>query len=226
MDDEELSRELLRYLINKYRFPIKVIGQAAAGDEAVGLIFDLKPDIVFLDIEMPGYNGIQVMERINRDYIGAIKFIVITAYNYFEYAQAALRLGAKDILLKPIEPKQFKETIERVLHYNYTDNQFFNEILAYINNNYYKTIQLKETAKRFHTSPNYITRMFKKYFGVSFIVYLNRIKIEKAKELLTDTQLSIKEIANTVGYNNLNYFYKNFKMITGITPKGFKKNEG
>ncbi|SNS00007.1 two component transcriptional regulator, AraC family [Anaerovirgula multivorans] len=213
-------------MINKYSFPIEVIGKATAGDEAVKLIFHLKPDIVFLDIEMPGYNGMEVMEKINRDYIRVIKFIVITAYNYFEYAQAALRLGAKDILLKPIEPMQFKKTIERVLHYNYTDNQFFNEILTYINNNYYKTIQLNETAKRFHTSPNYIARMFKKYFGVSFIFYLNRMKIEKAKELLTDTELSIKEVADRVGYNNLNYFYKNFKMIMGVTPKGFKTNGG
>ncbi len=203
-----------------------MIGEACSGNEAIELILDLKPDIVFLDIEMPSCNGLEVMRRIKDTYAGTIKFIVITAYSYFEYAQSSLRLGAKDILLKPIEAKLLIETIERVIGYNYTDNQILNDILAYIHNNFYEDIQLNECTKKFHTSPNQITRMFKKYFEVSFITYLNKVRIEKSKELLKDSELSIKEVASRVGYNNINYFYKTFKSITGITPKTFKKNVG
>lgn len=224
VDDEELSYELLKYLIGKFHLPIKIVGQAAAGDEALTLIHGLRPDIVFLDIEMPKYNGIEVMERIKASYTGTIKFIVITAYSYFEYAQASLRLGAKDILLKPIEPKQFIETMERVIGYKYTDNHSFNDILEYVNNNYEKCLGLGDCAKQLHISSNYISRMFKKYTLVSFITYLNNLKIKKALELLRDTDLSIKEIAQKVGYNNLNYFYKNFKTVTGTTPKLYKGN--
>lgn len=204
--------------------PIKIIGQASAGDEALALIHNLRPDIVFLDIQMPKYNGIEVMEKIKASYTGTIKFIVITAYSYFEYAQASLRLGAKDILLKPIEPKQFIETMERVIGYKYTDNNSFNEILEYVNNNYEKSMGLDDYAKQFHISSNYISRMFKKYTKVSFITYINELRIKKALELLKDTDLSIKEIAQKVGYNNLNYFYKNFRTITGITPKAFRSS--
>jgi YesN/AraC family two-component response regulator len=64
--------------------------------------------------------------------------------------------------------------------------------------------------------------MFKKYTKTSFITYINELRIKKALELLKDTDLSIKDIAQRVGYNNLNYFYKNFKTVTGITPGIFK----
>jgi YesN/AraC family two-component response regulator len=224
VDDEELSYELIKYLISRYHLPISIVGQAAAGDEALRLIHSLRPDIVFLDIEMPGYNGIEVMEQIKASYPGTVWFIVITAYSYFDYAQAALRLGAKDILLKPIEPKQFIEAMERVMGRKYTDNQTFNDILEYVNKNYDSNISLNDCAEQLHISPSYLSRLFKKYTQVSFITYLNELRIKKALELLRETELSIKEIAHKVGYNNLNYFYKSFKTVTGITPKMFKGN--
>lgn len=224
VDDEELSYELIKYLIGKFHLPISIVGQAAAGDEALQLIQGLRPDIVFLDIEMPKFNGIEVMEKIKASYAGTIKFIVITAYSYFDYAQASLRLGAKDILLKPIEPKQFIETMERVMGYKYTDNTTFNDILEYINSNFEKSMRLDDCASQFHINATYISRMFKKYTNVSFITYINELKIKKAVELLRDTDLSIKEIAQKVGYNNINYFYKSFKAIIGTTPKIFKGN--
>lgn len=173
---------------------------------------------------MPTFNGIEVMEKIKASYMGSVKFIVITAYNYFEYAQSSLRLGAKDILLKPVDSRQFIEMMNRVMGYKYTNNQLFNDIMEFINDNYEKNMGLNDCAGQFHISPNYITRMFKKYTGVSYITYINELKIKKALELLKDTDLSIKEVAQRVGYNNLNYFYKNFNMITGTTPGMFKCN--
>jgi YesN/AraC family two-component response regulator len=164
------------------------------------------------------------MEKIKASYAGTIKFIVITAYSYFDYAQASLRLGAKDILLKPIEPKQFIDTMERVMGYKYTDNSTFNDILEYINGNFEKSMRLDDCARQFHINATYISRMFKKYTNVSFITYINELRIKKAVELLRDTDLSIKEIAQKVGYNNINYFYKSFKTIIGTTPKIFKGN--
>ncbi|SKC39782.1 response regulator transcription factor [Maledivibacter halophilus] len=226
VDDEESSGEIIKYLIKQSNLLIEIVGQAASGDEGVRLIKELKPDIVYLDIKMPVYNGIEVMERINSSYTRSINFIVITAYSYFEYAQSSLRLGAKDILLKPIDPEQFKRAMERVMGYRYTDNQFLNDILEYINQNYSSEIELNKCAKEFHTSSNHISRMFKRHLGKNFIAYLNELRIKKAEKLLKDTELSIKEIAHKIGYNNLNYFYKNFKKLTGTTPKKFKENSG
>ncbi|MBE6081655.1 MULTISPECIES: response regulator transcription factor [Tissierellales] len=222
-DDEELSVELVEYLIKRYELPLKVIGRSSAGDESLDMITKLKPDIVFIDINMPVLSGLEVMEKVRMsENSSAVDFVVITGYSYFQYAQLSLRLGAKDILLKPVEPEQFVETMERVLGYRYSDNQIFNKIVEYINYNYQENIELKECAEKYHTSPNYIARMFKKYYGISFITYLNSLRIKKAQELLRNTDLSIKEIAYKVGYNNLNYFYKIFKRNMEATPKDFK----
>ncbi len=221
-DDEDLSIDLIKYLIKRFNLPINIVAQASSGDETLEMINKLKPDIVFLDIKMPVLSGLEVIEKIKMSKNNPIDFIVITAYSYFEYAQKSLRLGAKDILLKPIEPEQFLETMERVLGYRYSNNQIFNEILEYINHNYQDAIELKECAEKYHTSPSYIARMFKKYYGVSFITYVNNLRIDKAVVLLKNTDMPIKEISYKVGYNNLNYFYKVFKKNIGITPNIFK----
>ena len=223
-DDEKLSRDLIALLIEQCNLPIEVVGYAASGDEALACIERLKPDIVYLDIEMPVYNGIEVMRKVQDSYSGAVEFIVITAYNQFEYAQASLRLGAKDILLKPIDSKKFVEMMQRVIGYRYTDNQIFNEILEYISCNYQNNIELAECAKLHYTTSNQVAKMFKKYFDTNFSAYINDMKIGKAKELMKETDLTIQEISCRVGYNNLNYFYRKFKASTGVTPSIYRKN--
>ena len=125
-DDEKLSRELIKRLIALYNLPVSIVGEAASGDETLNIINKVEPDIVFIDIKMPGYNGIEVIEKTNNSYQKNIDFIIITAYGYFEYAQASLRLGVKDILLKPIDPEQFFNSMERIIGYKYTDNKLFN----------------------------------------------------------------------------------------------------
>jgi YesN/AraC family two-component response regulator len=224
VDDEKLSRDLIAFLIEQSSLPIEIVEYAASGDEALLIIEKLKPDIVYIDIEMPVYNGIEVMKKVKGFYKGAIDFIVITAYSQFEYAQASLRLGAKDILLKPIDSKQFLETMQRVVGYRYTDNQIFNEILEYISCNYRSNMELSECARLHHTTSNQIAKMFKKYFGNNFSNYINDLKINTAKELLKETDMTIQEISDEVGYNNLNYFYRKFKISTGVTPSIYRKN--
>jgi len=221
VDDEDLARELLKYLIENSFIQLDVVGEATNGKEAINEIFNLKPELVLLDIEMPGYDGINVMNYINKHYPDPITFIVITAYSYFEYAQSSLRLGAKDILLKPVDAFKLKQSISRVLGFKLTDNSLLNDILQYISINYKKPIRLNQCAKEFHISENQINRLFKKYFNMTFIKYLNNFRIDKAIELLQNKDLTIKEIAGEVGFNNLNYFYKTFKNITGSTPKNY-----
>lgn len=221
VDDEELARDLLKILINKNNMPLEVIGEAENGKEAIQLIFDLKPELVFLDIEMPGSDGIDVMKHISNHYNKPITFIVVTAFSYFEYAQSSLRLGAKDILLKPVEANGLRESISRVIGYKFTDNPLLNDILQYVNSNYHNDIQLNQCAKDLHISENQINRLFNKYFNTTFIKYLNKLRIDKAIELMHNEDLAIKEIAIQVGFNNLNYFYKTFKSITGKTPKTY-----
>ena len=74
----------------------------------------------------------------------------------------ALRPGVKDIILKPIEHKQLIQSITRVIGWRVTDNPIFNEILEYINRNYYEKIDLTILSNEFFISPSHISRLFKK----------------------------------------------------------------
>lgn len=92
----------------------------------------------------------------------------------------------------------------------------------YINSNYSSQITLEDIAKEININPHYFSRLFKEETGENFIEYLTSIRIEKAKELLNTTCLSIKEICYLIGYNDPNYFCRIFKKTNGITPTEFK----
>lgn len=223
IDDEEAVLKIITHFIEMKDMPIKIVGKATSGDEAVDKIIGLEPDIVFIDTQMPIYNGLEVIEKTSH-LSKKINFVVITAFNYFEYAQKALRLNVKDILLKPLDMKEFTKSVEKIIGYQYTNNDLLNEILEYINLNYSNDLKLNDCARLFLTNPSNISRIFKSNLNTTFISYLNHIRIEKSIELLENTTKSINEIAEIVGYNSLNNFYKNFKIEKGMTPKVYKLN--
>lgn len=108
VDDERLARNELRRLLDN--FPkIEVIGEAANADEALPLIEELQPDLLFLDIQMPGKNGFELLSSIDGK---APEVIFTTAYD--EYAIKAFEYNALDYLLKPIELNRLSEAINRI----------------------------------------------------------------------------------------------------------------
>jgi two-component system response regulator YesN len=98
----------------------------------------------------------------------------------------------------------------------------FKAVEQYITDNLKEDINLKDTATKFNLSPYYFSRTFKKVFGYNFSDYLNLIRINKAKKLLKDDSLSIKEICYLVGYSDPNYFSKVFKKYEGVTPTEYR----
>ncbi len=94
--------------------------------------------------------------------------------------------------------------------------------LAYIHRNYRAQITLEQAAFYAATSPTHYSRLFNAEMGVGFSVYVNRMRIEKAKELLKETTMTLSEIAQSVGFSNQQYFSKVFKTETGITPGQFR----
>ncbi|UQZ89603.1 DNA-binding response regulator [Deltaproteobacteria bacterium Smac51] len=219
-DDEPASNEIIRHYITRHSLPLEVIQETFSGDDTIEAIKSLRPDLVFLDIQMPVFNGLMVMEEISQSYQGEVAFIVVTAYAYFEYAQKAIQLGARDLLLKPVLYDQFCDSLMRVLGYRYTDNPQFNALLEYIHSNYAEDLTLQKCADRLATTPNNIIRMFKQQLDTSLVQYCNTVKIKKACDELKKG-VPIKEASEKVGFNNLNYFYRTFKKIMNATPKEF-----
>lgn len=87
---------------------------------------------------------------------------------------------------------------------------------------YKDDLTLKNLAETLHINPVYLGQLFKKETERSFAQYLNQIRIKKAQELLTHTQLTVNEISYDVGYNNTTYFSKMFRKLNGMTPKEFR----
>ncbi len=109
VDDEALARRGLKHRLNKID-DVAIIAEARNGREALKSIKDLQPDLVFLDIQMPGMGGFEVLAELQQEHMPAIVFV--TAYN--EYAIKAFEANALDYLLKPIEDSRLHQAIFRV----------------------------------------------------------------------------------------------------------------
>jgi two-component system response regulator YesN len=95
--------------------------------------------------------------------------------------------------------------------------------VGFLNENYRKDISLDDVSREVNINPYYFSKRFKEETGVNFIDYLTNIRIGKAKELLEDPMLSIKEICNLSGYSDPNYFSRIFKKVENITPSEFRE---
>lgn len=101
-------------------------------------------------------------------------------------------------------------------------NRNFHRIVEYIKTSYNEDISLSGLATRFELSETYIARLFKHEFNLRPSDYVNRVRIEVAKDLLIHTERPITEIADNVGYSSLYYFSRVFKSIVGISPKEYR----
>ena len=219
-DDEPAVGKLIRYFLEEEQFPISVVAEVSDGLAAMEAIRTLDPDLVFTDIQMPGMTGLEIIEKAKEEQCRA-KFIVVTAYGFFEYAQAALRLGADDLLLKPIDGEQLIASVNRAVGVRFSANRQVNEILLYIDEHLGETLTLESIAQKFYISTYHLSHMFKKHMDMSCIECIHWRRINKAKELMKASNLSIKEISEQIGYPNLNNFYTRFKKYTGMTPKTY-----
>jgi two-component system response regulator YesN len=112
---------------------------------------------------------------------------------------------------------------------DYTDQsvkQAIRRASEYMGNNYMKNITLTKMAEMSNISPSYFRYLLKQYTGLSFVNYLNQIRIDKAKQLLLESDIKIYEVSEMVGFASLSYFNRTFKGISGKTPNEYRKHMG
>ncbi len=107
IDDERLAREELKSLLKQYD-EIDIIGEAKNGEEAILMIKDLKPELIFLDISMPGMTGFEMLKQLEE----IPKVIFVTAYD--EFALKAFEINALDYILKPVDPIRLQESVKKI----------------------------------------------------------------------------------------------------------------
>ena len=117
-DDESLVRYTLRSMINEMEAPWQIVGESTNGEELMDLLAEHQPNVAIVDIRMPKMNGLEAI-LLGKAESPLTKWIVLSGYSDFQYAQEALRLGVSQYLLKPVSPAD----LERALFDTYKDNK-------------------------------------------------------------------------------------------------------
>lgn len=107
-----------------------------------------------------------------------------------------------------------------------SDRRFCMSVLGFIADNYQRPITSRDAAEFTYMSASYFCRSFKRNFGIKFSLYLLSYRIERAKLLLKDGQMSVSEVAEHVGFSDFSYFGKIFKQSTGVTPRMYRLRAG
>ena len=236
VEDEYLVRQGIASLVDYEQFGMQVIAQAENGIEAWQKFQKNPADILLTDINMPQMNGLELAKLV-RDQAPKCHIVFLTGYDDFDYARTAIKLGADDYLLKPFSKDDVEEMLAKVQTkldkerkkaqiQNLVDQGQHSELEEAIHERLADSeLSLKNLAFQLGFSPSYLSVLIKKELGLPFQDYLIQERMKKAKLLLLTTDLKIYEIAEQVGFEDMNYFSQRFKQVVGLTPRQFKKGE-
>jgi len=238
VEDEGRTRRSIVKLINKINPEFRVIGEADNGYDGMLLIKSLCPDVVIVDIMMPKVNGLEMIENA-RECSPNTNYLILSGYAEFDFAKKAIQLSVVDYLLKPITVEQLTSSLnaidERVKKQRNPKTKIshqesnYSPIVQYIVNsimkNYAQRLYMEDFAEQLKVTPEYAGTLFSKETGKSFSAFLRDIRMEKAKELLENTNYKIYEIAYRTGYSDVKYFCRVFKECTGVSPKNYVINK-
>ena len=216
------------------------IFESTDGRHAFRFWQNFKPQIILTDIKMSHMDGLDLISSVRR-YDSRTRFVIISGYSEFSYAQKAIGYDVSDYLIKPVNRLKLRETLKTLItrlkqldaysrntlqdcrkevHF---DNIAVNTVISYLNNNYRNDICLNMAANLVSMNSNYFSMLFKRVTGMNFIKYLQKLRIEKAKELLLQQDMKVQDILELVGFVNDKYFFKVFKEFVGATPHDYKQ---
>ena len=209
--------------------------EAANGDEALAIL--KKPNeisLVILDVKMPGPSGTDILIRI-KEVSPELRIIILTGFSSESVAISALKGRADDYVEKPFELEEMKEILERYIqmggpvragpHAGFARDKI-EHVKEYLERNCCRRVSLSDAAKLVSLCPKYLSRAFKETVGVGFNDYRLTIQVKKAKELLALGRHGVRQIADTLGYQNPESFIRQFKKRTGYTPMEYRAEEG
>lgn len=234
-DDEDTIRNGIAKYIQLHTDRFDKVYLASNGKEALDIIFRDKPDIMFLDIQMPLMDGIEVMQEAKRADILPYTMI-LSGYDEFKYCQQALRLGAKEYLLKPVRSSDILQMVNKAAdelfgapETNQVEpaegkNHLVELAREYVDEHYYENLMLADVAQKVGISAGYLSTLFQKQLSKGFVDYLNEVRIERACTYLKQNYLKTYEIAYKVGFKDEKYFSKVFKKIKGQSPSEYRKS--
>ena len=200
VEDEALVRRGIVLTVDWAGVDCAVVGEAADGMEGLAVIRETQPDLIVTDIKMPRLDGLEMLRQLREEGSRA-HVIILTAYSDFSYAQAALKLGAVDFLLKPFQDGELEEAVTRLR---------------------------SRVGSGAPPPPGPVVAgggqgKFKKETSRTLGSYLTDYRIHVAMELLRDCRSKVYEVAEQVGYRDITYFSSTFKRVVGLSPSEYQK---
>lgn len=251
VDDEPIIVEGLSRSIAWDKWNCKVVATAHDGLEGKKSIEEYRPDIIFMDINMPEMDGLSMIAAIKSQFPN-LQICVLTGFRDFEYAREAIRLGVTRFLLKPSNMDELEEAIsamcanlkkkaitgeEETASSENSEGQAASDedkkesasssfivknALTYIEENYKQKLTLGEVAEKTYVSQWHLSKLLNRHTGQSFSDILNHTRIEHAKELLKDPSLRIGDISEQVGFLDLAHFSRVFKKQEGVSANEYR----
>ena len=235
IDDEAVIVEGLRKVVKWDQYNCEVVGTASDARSGAQLIREVRPDILFTDICMPGQNGLTMLAGLRSEF-PEMQVTVLTGYRDFSYAQEAIRLGVTRFLLKPSKMSEIDEAMKAmtgkigIKETSSTDQNtgsfIVNQAMAYIEKHYSEKLTLQEVAETCYVSQWHLSKLLNKYAGQSFYDILNKVRINAARELLKDPSLRVGDIGMMVGYMDNAHFSRIFKKLTGCSANEYRNRLG
>lgn len=243
VDDEPIIRRGIKSLAILSEIGINKIFEAGNAETCLEITNKEQIDIIMLDINMPNTDGLtlaKMLKEKNKNFA----IIMVTGYDYFEYMQTAIRLGVDDYLLKPVNKTDIELVLKRMIdkiekirlenrlsELNVTsesipsgDNSSFKAVREYMNEHLFDSdLSLGYMAENLGFNSSYLSGIIKQIYGIPFQEYVALKRMEQAKILCLSTDMKNYEIAEEIGYEDVNYFTNRFKKTFGITPKQFKQ---
>lgn len=229
VDDEASARQSLIYLLDWSEYGFHITAEAENGEKALACMRNHHFSLVLIDIRMPLMNGLEFIAKAREE--SDATFVIISGYDDFQYVQLGLRMGVEDYLLKPVSETDMIGLLHKVIKKQEVNreirpNELMETVKKLIEEQYHTNISLRGIAQIVHLDPGYLGQLFKSYEKVTFNNYLLKIRMEKAKELLIQTDKKVYQIAQEIGYRELDWFYKRFKQYTGLSANEFKMKNG
>ena len=243
VDDEIQAVRSVRDGIDWHKIGIDKVFSAYNIRQAKKILNESNVDIIICDIEMPQGNGVELLTWVKEKF-PHIKSLFITCHADFEYAKSAINLNVANYLLKPLHFNELEQALEKIAEQiiedkktdqliktlriydngddSGADKPLVAKIKSYIATNRDAKLTREDVANHFHMNADYLNRIFKKDLGLTINEYLVQERIKIAKELLINTNMTISDIANFIGYSNFSYFSKMFKESTGLSPLKFR----